>query len=77
MRRTERTVKKLTDQDHAAAFESGWVDSLRGYFGLVLQPVEEAFDYRRGWDECAAYRWADLNGRGVAPDPTYRPVIGQ
>lgn len=58
----------------AAAFERGWVDSLNGYFNLVNQSIEDSFDYRRGWDECATYRWADPINRGVAPDPTFRPI---
>lgn len=55
------------------AFERGWADSLRGYYAVSMQPVEDIYAYGRGWHQCADYRWADPNGRGVAPDPSYRP----
>ena len=55
-----------------AAYERGWVDSLRAYFSISTQPIEDAYCYRQGWLACAAYRWADPSNRGVAPDPTYR-----
>lgn len=55
-----------------AAYERGWVDSLRAYDARSCQPVDDGYDYARGWNACADYRWKDPNGRGVAPDPNYR-----
>ncbi len=56
----------------AAAYERGWVDSLRGYQNGAAQPWEDKYDYQRGWWACADYRWADPSNNGVAPDPNFR-----
>lgn len=66
----ETTAEREARRD--AAYERGWVDSLRAYDARSCQPVDDIFDYARGWQACADYRWKDRNGRGVAPDPTYR-----
>ncbi len=55
-----------------AAYERGWVDSLTAFDARSIQPWEDIYDYARGWEACARYRWRDMAGRGVAPDPTYR-----
>jgi hypothetical protein len=55
-----------------AAYERGWVDSLSAYQATHSQHVEDIYDYAQGWHACAAYRWKDRSGRGVAPDPDYR-----
>jgi len=57
----------------ANAFERGWVDSLSAYDKRAEQPIGDVFDYVKGWNACADYRWADPTGRGVAPDPAFRP----
>lgn len=71
-RRVQET-HEVRDARRAVAFERGWVDSLQGYFGRALQPIDDIYDYMRGWNECADYRWRDPSNRGVAPDPTFRP----
>jgi len=58
-----------------AAYERGWVDSLRAHNALSCQPALDKYYYQRGWHDCADYRWKDPEGRGVAPDPTYRPAV--
>ena len=55
-----------------AAYERGWVDSLRAYDDRGSQPVQDIYDYARGWEACSDYRWANPYGRGVAPDPDFR-----
>lgn len=55
-----------------AAYERGWVDSLSAYSAHTLQPIEDVWDYRQGWEACAKYRWQDPANRGRAPDPNYR-----
>jgi hypothetical protein len=55
-----------------AAYERGWVDSLRACQNVSQQPVEDAYDYQQGWNECAKYRWEDPANDGCAPDPNYR-----
>lgn len=67
-----RKMRKLTEDDRDAAYERGWLDSLRAYDNLSGQPIEERYDYAAGWHACGNYRWADPRGRGVAPDPTHR-----
>lgn len=60
------------DARRAAAFERGWVDSLRAYDARAMQPTEDIYDYSKGWHACADYRWSDPRNRGVAADPAYR-----
>ncbi len=72
--RAAKETPEARDVRRAAAFERGWVHSLNGYDARAQQPVEDLYDYRRGWDECAIYRWADPANKGIAPDLNYRPV---
>lgn len=55
-----------------AAYERGWVDSLTAYDRTNLQPPEDIYAYRQGWDACAKYRWEDPANKGRAPDPNFR-----
>lgn len=55
-----------------AAYERGWVDSLTAYDRTSCQPIEDVYWYRRGWDACAEYRWADPANNGSAPDKNFR-----
>lgn len=72
MRRTPQQDKERRD----AAYERGWLDSLRAYYALSLQPLEDCYDYAAGWQACAAYRWANPANRGIAPDTSYRMPRG-
>lgn len=69
-------MKRETPEDEEkrrdAAYERGWVDSLSAYAAHSLQPIEDMFDYHKGWHACAEYRWKDPANRGVAPDPDFR-----
>lgn len=60
------------EQRRDAAYERGWVDSLRGLQGHSVQPIDDVYDYARGWDACAKYRWEDPKNNGRARDPSYR-----
>lgn len=70
MKAKETLVEREARRD--AAYERGWVDSLRGYDARGVQSWDDNYDYARGWEACAAYRWKDPTNRGRAPDPTYR-----
>jgi hypothetical protein len=70
--RTKETPEQR-DERRAAAFERGWSDSLRAHDNSMSVPWADKYDYGRGWNACARYRWHDPNGRGVAPDPDWRP----
>lgn len=74
MRRKSKETCEERNRRRDVAFERGWADSLRGYFALSMQSMEDCYDYGRGWSDCATYRWADPRNRGIAPDSTYRPV---
>jgi hypothetical protein len=70
-----RKIKITHEQREAqrdAAYERGWVDSLRAYDRISQQPMGDVYYYRQGWDVCAEYRWNDPANRGSAPDPAYR-----
>jgi hypothetical protein len=69
----KRETREAIAGRRVAAFERGWLDSLDGYAAHSVQATEDAYDYARGWSECANYRWADPANRGVAPDRGYRP----
>jgi hypothetical protein len=68
-----KETAEARDARRDAAFERGWVDSLRGYYALSMEPIDDGYYYKRGWDMCTAYRWIDPKNNGVAPDPNYRP----
>lgn len=55
-----------------ASYERGWRDSLDARFDMCTPPEIDRYWYNMGWQACADYRWQDRNGRGVAPDRTYR-----
>lgn len=65
---------KRPEQEAAAdaAYERGWVDSLDAYDRISLQPTDDIYWYRIGWDTCAKYRWEDPKNRGRALDRNYR-----
>lgn len=63
---------KMTDEQRDAAYERGWVHSLKAYAAHSGQPMDEVYYYGQGWDACAKYRWEDPSNRGTAPDPTFR-----
>jgi hypothetical protein len=65
-------TREARETRRQAAYERGWVDSLRAYQDTSSQPTEDKYDYGQGWHACANYRWAEPANRGVAPDPTYR-----
>lgn len=67
-----RETAEQRESRRDAAYERGWVDSLRAYYARSSQAVEDIYDYAQGWHACADYRWQDRNGRGIAPDPTFR-----
>lgn len=64
------TRLRPTTEEADAAYERGWVDSLDAR--LDMSPGVDPYCYHMGWQACADYRWQDRNGRGVAPDRTYR-----
>lgn len=65
------TKRDRTAEDDAA-YERGWVDSLDAIDRSSLQPKDDIYWYRTGWQRCADYRWQDRTKRGVADDRTYR-----
>lgn len=60
------------ERQRDAAYERGWKDSLTAYYNMTNQPDDDRYDYGKGWDACAKYRWEDPANRGSAPDPNYR-----
>lgn len=75
MNRPFRHLRQSAQEREAAndaAYERGWVDSLRAYDQQSRQPIEDAYWYRKGWDACADYRWKDPKNRGSAPDLNFR-----
>ncbi len=68
MKISREEEERLRDE----AYERGWVDSLSARLAMCSVPTAYRYYYRQGWDACAKYRWQDPNGRGVAPDRTFR-----
>lgn len=68
----KRETPEEREERRDAAYERGWVDSLSAYAAHGLQPSEDVWDYGRGWEACAKYRWQDPANNGVAPDPNFR-----
>lgn len=68
--------RKLTAEEieakRDAAYERGWVDSLRAHDRASCQPNADIYCYREGWEACAKYRWQDPSNRGRATDPGFR-----
>lgn len=65
-------MMKPTEADKDAAYERGWIDSLSAHWNTGAVSHDVLYWYIQGWQRCADYRWQDRNGRGIAPDPTYR-----
>ena len=55
-----------------AAYERGWVDSLKAHWNQSRQSFDDIYYYAEGWQACADYRWADRKNLGRAPDPNFR-----
>lgn len=72
MPKSARLSPEAREAQRDAAYERGWVDSLRAYWAISLQPIDDCFDYGKGWNACAKYRWADPSNNGRAPDPDFR-----
>ncbi len=67
-----KVSREEREQQRDAAYERGWLDSLRAFYNTGGQPIEDVYDYVSGWEACSKYRWEDRRNRGVAPDPAFR-----
>ena len=67
-----RQIGAIASLARDAAYERGWVDSLRAYWNSVGQAPDDIYWYAQGWRACANYRWQDHAGSGRAPDPSFR-----
>lgn len=63
-----RETLEAVERRRTAAFLRGWDDSERAYAADSLQPIEDRYDYMRGWWACGDWRF----GRGPGPYDDFR-----